>query len=205
MAVETQRFPVRQLFAPGYVGPTLLIWLAFVCNLLLLYFLSAWLPSVVHGTGRSLELANLTTSLYQAGGIVGALILAFLCDRTGRPQPVLACAFLGAAACCVALGQVGSDTTLLMISAAGAGFCVVGGQIAGNAVVGTYYPSAARATGVGWALGIGRLGSIAGPLLGGALIGLKVSTPVLFTIFAIPALLGSLSVLLVKRAPEDIA
>ena len=205
VAVETQRFPVRQLFAPGYVGPTLLIWLAFVCNLLLLYFLSAWLPSVVHGTGRSLELANLTTSLYQAGGIVGALILAFLCDRTGRPQPVLACAFLGAAACCVALGQVGSDTTLLMISAAGAGFCVVGGQIAGNAFVGNYYPSAARATGVGWALGIGRLGSIAGPLLGGALIGLKVSTPVLFTIFAIPALLGSLSGLLVKRAPEDIA
>ena len=198
---ERNRFPVKQLFAAGYTVPTLLIWVVFVCNLLLLYFLSAWLPAVVNASGRSLATGNLTVATYQVGGIIGAVILSVLCDRTGRPQTVLGCAFLGAAAFCLAIGQVGSDTTLLFATAAGAGFCVVGGQIAGNAFVGNYYPVAARATGVGWALGIGRLGSIAGPIVGGILIGLHVTLPVLFAVLAVPALLGSLCVFLVSRTP----
>lgn len=198
---ERDRFPVKQLFTTGYAVPTLLIWVAFVCNLLLLYFLSAWLPAVVNASGRSLATGNLAVATYQIGGIVGAVLLSVLCDRTGRPQTVLACAFLGAAAFCMAIGQVGSDTFLLFATAAGAGFCVVGGQITSNAFVGNYYPVAARATGVGWALGIGRLGSIAGPIVGGILIGLHVSMPILFAVLAVPALLGSLCVLLVSRTP----
>lgn len=194
-----QRFPVRQLFVAGYAASTLLIWVAFICNLLLLYFLAVWLPSVVNASGRPLAVANLTVAIYQIGGIAGALVLAILCDRTGRPQPVLACAFLGAAIYCAAIGQVGEDTALLLATACGAGFCVVGGQIAGNAFAGNYYPSAARATGIGRALGVGRFGSILGPLIGGMLIGLHVTMPVLFACAAIPALLGSLCVLLVRR------
>lgn len=198
-----QRFPVRELFVDGYAVSTLLIWVAFICNLLLLYFLSAWLPSVVNASGRSLAVANISVAVYQIGGIGGALILSVLCDRTGRPQPVLACAFLGAAICCAAIGQVGEDTALLLAAAAGAGFCVVGGQIAGNAFVGNYYPSPARATGIGWALGVGRFGSILGPLIGGMLIGLHVTMPVLFACCALPALLGSLCVLLVRRISTE--
>ena len=198
-----KRFPVRELFVAGYATSTLLIWVAFVCNLLLLYFLSAWLPLVVSTSGRSLEMGNIAVGVYQIGGIVGALVLAILCDRTHRPQPVLACAFLGAAASCIAAGQIGADTALLMLSVAGAGFCVVGGQIAGNAFVGNYYPASARATGIGWALGIGRLGSIIGPIAGGILIGLHVTMPMLFSFFALPALLGSICVLLVRRAPAE--
>ena len=197
------RFPVRELFVAGYAASTVLIWVAFVCNLLLLYFLSVWLPSVVYASGRSLEVGNVTVAIYQIGGIAGALVLAILCDRSGRPQPVLACAFLGAAVSCIAAGQVGANTALLLLSAAGAGFCVVGGQIAGNAFVGNYYPASARATGIGWALGVGRLGSIVGPIAGGILIGLHVTTPALFSFFAVPALLGSICVWLVRPAPSE--
>lgn len=197
---ERQRMPVRQLFVAGYAIPTLLIWVAFVCNLLLLYFLSAWLPSVVNASGRSLATGNLAVATYQIGGIVGALTLAMLCDRTGRPQAVLAAAFFGAAVFCMAIGQAGASTFLLFATAAGAGFCVVGGQIASNAFVGNYYPPAARATGIGWALGVGRLGSIMGPLAGAALIGMKVTLPVMFAVLAVPALLGSVCVLLVSRS-----
>lgn len=196
------RIPVRQLFANGYAMPTLLIWGLFGCNLLLLYFLANWIPSVAHSSGLSLAMANLTAAIYQVGGTIGAITLALLCDRFWRPQSILACAFLGAAICCYLIGQVGTETLALFASAAGAGFCVVGGQIAANAFVGNYYPAAVRATGIGWALGIGRFGAILGPLIGGILIGFQITTPNLFALFAIPALLASAFVLFVRRTPE---
>jgi AAHS family 4-hydroxybenzoate transporter-like MFS transporter len=88
-----------------------------------------------------------------------------------------------------------------MAGAAGAGFCVIGGQIAANAFTAAHYPAAMRATGVGWALGMGRFGSVFGPLIGGVLIGLDVPTPTLFRLFAAPALLAALCIMLV-RAPR---
>lgn len=201
-ARNKQAFPLRLLFARGYAAPTVLIWLAFFCNLLLLYFLANWLPSVVHASGSSLEMANITTAVYQGGGTLGALVLAWICDRLGRAQPVLACAFLGAAICTVLIGVAGTDAPALLVSAAGAGFCVVGGQIAANAFAGNYYPAAMRATGAGWALGVGRFGSIFGPLIGGVLIGFDISTPTLFVLFALPALVAAGCVVLVPRAPD---
>ncbi|PZP43601.1 MAG: MFS transporter [Azospirillum brasilense] len=197
--------PVRMLLSGGYLVPTLLIWTAFFCNLLVLYFLANWLPSVIHDAGLSLEAASITTAIYQGGGTVGALVLAWICDRTGRAQLVLACAFCGAALCCVMIGMAGQASAPLMVSAAGAGFFVVGGQIAANAFVGNYYPTAIRATGVGWALGLGRFGSIFGPLIGGALIGLHVPTAHLFQIFAVPALLAAVCVFLVRRKSDDLS
>ena len=199
---ERQASPLRLLFGGGYAKPTLLIWVAFFCNLLLLYFLANWLPSVVHASGFSVEMANITTAVYQGGGTVGALVLAWICDRVGRAQPVLACAFLGAAVCSVLIGVAGTSAPALIASAAGAGFCVVGGQIAANAFTGNYYPAAMRATGVGWALGIGRFGSIFGPLIGGVLIGLDVPTSTLFALFSLPAAVAAVCVILVRRAPD---
>ena len=193
-------FPLRLLFTGGYALPTLLLWAAFFCNLLLLYFLANWLPSVVHAAGLSIAMANSVTAIFQGGGTVGALVLAFICDRLGRPQRVLALAFLAAAACTALIGAAGTSPALLMLTVAGAGFSVIGGQIAANAFAGNYYPSAMRATGVGWALGMGRIGSVLGPLLGGRLIGLDLPTPALFQWFALPALLAALCILLIRRS-----
>jgi AAHS family 4-hydroxybenzoate transporter-like MFS transporter len=196
-ATTTPAFPVRLLFAQGHAAPTLLIWTAFFCNLLLLYFLANWLPSVVHASGVSVAAANLTTAVYQGSGTLGALVLAAVADRTRRAQQVLAGAFLGAAVCIVLLGA-GTAVPALMAGAAGAGFCVIGGQIAANAFTAAHYPAAMRATGVGWALGMGRFGSIFGPLIGGVLIGLDVPMPTLFRLFAAPALLATVCILLVR-------
>ena len=72
-----------------------------------------------------------------------------------------------------------------------AGFCVVGGQGPVNALAGTYYPTNLRSTGIGWGLGIGRMGAIVGPLVGGELLGLKWSTHALFVAAAVPALISA--------------
>ncbi len=199
-----QRFPVAALFNKGYAIQTFLIWTIFFCNLLLLYFFVNWIPSVATSSGQSLQVANLTAALFQLVGIIGALILAFICDRSRRPQVVLAGAYLGAALSCYLFGSAaGSSVGLLIASAAVAGFCIVGAQGVVNAFAGNYYPAAIRATGVGWALGIGRLGSILGPVIAGILISLNVTTQTLFALFAIPAVLAAISAAIVKKSPDQ--
>jgi AAHS family 4-hydroxybenzoate transporter-like MFS transporter len=117
---------------------------------------------------------------------------------------VLAAAFVGAAVALLALGFVGTGTGPLMTVITAAGFFVVGGQIAANAFAGAFYPAGVRATGVGWALGIGRVGSILGPVLGGALLASGASMASLFQVCAVPAALAAAAIFLVRRpAGED--
>ena len=80
-----------------------------------------------------------------------------------------------------------------------AGFCVVGGQIAANALAAGFYPTSVRATGVGWALGIGRVGSIIGPLVGGVLLTQKWSAAAVFMAAAAAALIASLAAFCLNR------
>jgi len=79
------------------------------------------------------------------------------------------------------------------------GFCIIGGQPAVNALAATYYPTTLRSTGVGWSLGVGRVGSIVGPVLGGELIRLHWSNSEIFIAVAIPAVVSSLMLLLMSR------
>src|SRR5580692_5453665 len=79
-----------------------------------------------------------------------------------------------------AIGQLGHSAVLVTVAIFVAGFCIVGGQIAANALAAGFYPTSIRATGVGWALGIGRVGSIVGPSVGGVLLSLKWSAGELF-------------------------
>ena len=201
-ASETkERFPVGLLFEGGYANRTLLIWVAYFMNIMALYFILNWLPSVLKGGGLSIGRASVITSLYSAGGIVGGLLFSYISDKT-RPQWMLGIAYVGSALCLISLGSAGTNAVLLTASAIGAGFCTIGGQNSMNAFTSAYYPAAARATGLGWALGIGRCGSILGPYLGGVLLQMGVSGPNLLKLVAIPALITAIAILLVPKSPE---
>ncbi|HUA18778.1 MAG TPA: MFS transporter [Bryobacteraceae bacterium] len=203
-AVKEEHFPVRILFEGGYSGRTLLIWTAYLMNIMALYFILNWLPSVLKAGGLSIARSSVITSLYSAGGIVGGLLLAYLSDKT-KPQWMLGIAFVGSALCLLGLGSAGANAVLLTVGAIGAGFCTIGGQNAMNAFTSAYYPAAARATGLGWALGVGRCGSILGPYLGGVLLQVGVSGPNLLKLAAVPALITAIAILLVSKSPEAAA
>ncbi len=192
------RFPVTGLFSGHLARVTVLIWITFFCNLLLLYFLSSWLPTIVHDSGMELRFANLVTALYQGGGTIGGLLLAYLSDRRSITR-VLSLTLVGATISVATIGLVAHEPVLLMIMATVAGFCVVGGQLVANAFAGTFYPASMRATGIGWALGIGRCGSILGPLIGAQLIRLEVSLPMLFQVGAVFAGIAALAVMAINR------
>jgi len=191
---------VSGLFGTGRTGKTLLLWVAFFMNLLLLYFLVNWLPSLLRQAGIPLENAIIATALLNLGGIAGALGFSRLIDRFG-PYRVLPAAYLAAALATVIVGQstnAGFGIMMLMVFLVGLG--VIGTQISINALAANIYPDEVRSTGVGWALGIGRAGSVVGPVIGGVLVATGLQIGPLFGIAAIPAVIAALAILLLARS-----
>ena len=189
--------PVAHLFAEGRSVTTLLLWIVFFMSLLDLYLLSNWLPTVLNDLGVSVSLAAAIGAMLQVGGVAGTFALGRLIDRFSFRA--LAVTYLGAAVAVTAIGFTGHSTGLVTVAIFAAGFCIVGGQIASNALAATFYPTAIRSTGLGWALGIGRVGSIVGPLVGGMLLARNTGAQSLFTIAAIPALIAAVASVLLAR------
>ena len=193
-----QEFVVKQLFTSGRVPMTLLMWVIFFMSLLDLYFLNAWLPTVIHDAGIAIEKAILLTALFQVGGAAGSIIMGRLLDRFLSFR-VLACAYLAAGIFVFLIGAAGKSVVLLALTIFASGFGVIGGQSSANALCAEYYPTPMRSTGVGWALGIGRVGSIIGPLLGGLLLSFEHQTRRVFWAAAIPVLIASAAGFLAGR------
>jgi AAHS family 4-hydroxybenzoate transporter-like MFS transporter len=183
-----QASSVRELFAEHRAVITLLVWLIFFMSLLDLYFLNNWLPTIMTQTGISLETAAIVTALFQLGGTVGALTLGRRMDRNGSFS-VLAFAYGAACLAVLAIGSAGA-LAALAVTIFVAGFCVIGGQAGSNALASDFYPTAIRSTGVGWALGVGRIGSILGPFVGGWLLATAVDFRHVFWAAAVPPFLA---------------
>src|ERR1700726_1704877 len=178
--------PVLHLFKAGRTLVTLLLWVVFFMSLLDIYFLSNWLPTVLNDLGASVSEAAAIGSMLQVGGVVGTFALGSIIDRFSFRA--LALLYFIAVFAVGAIGELGHNAFLIWVAVFASGFCVVGGQIAANALAAAFYPTSVRATGIGWALGIGRVGSIVGPLVGGALLTAKWSTASVFAAAAVAAL-----------------
>jgi AAHS family 4-hydroxybenzoate transporter-like MFS transporter len=187
-----------QLFAQGRAATTILLWFTFLMILASLNTLNNFLPVVLGTAGLPQASALRVTTLFQFGGIAGVWCLGFFADRFGYPR-VLIIAFLGLALFVAATGSVGADVVLLAAAVTGMGFCLVGANNTLNAFATTLYPTEIRATGVSWASSFGRLVGAVGPYIGGILLATMALQPV-FLIFAIPAVCGAASVLLLVRA-----
>ena len=189
--------PVQHLFREKRTLPTLLLWVVFFMSLLDLYFLTNWLPTVLNDLGASVSTSAVIGSMLQVGGVVGAFALGSVIDRFSFRA--LALVYFIAVFAVGAIGQFGHSTVFVTMAIFVAGFCMVGGQIAANALAAAFYPTSVRATGVGWALGVGRAGSIIGPLVGGALMTAKWSTGSVFMAAASAALCAALAAFSLSR------
>ena len=196
---EPASFSVRQLFADGRRRVTLLLWTMFFMNLLNLWFLNNWLPTIMNDAGLAVSTASLIASLFQIGGVVGSLLLAGFWGRR-LSFGVLASTYLAAAVLILLIAEAGSSIPLLAAAVFASGIGVVGGQTVSNALAADVYPTALRSTGVGWALGIGRVGSILGPILGGVLLSYAGGARRVFWAAAAPALIAGCAALAARKS-----
>jgi MFS transporter, AAHS family, 4-hydroxybenzoate transporter len=196
-SAKTRGSPVA-LFRHGWAQVTLLVWLIFVLNLMANNLMNAWLPMIVESSGHSAAQGAYAGSLYQLGGAIGGLCIGILIDRFGLK--VLVAVFSLAVPVVAFTGTPGLSDFLLLAMAFFSGCVVTGMQSALNAGAGLIYPTALRANGVGYALGVGRVGSISGPLIGSLLTRLEMPPAMFFYVTAIgPLLCAGCCVLLLKR------
>src|SRR5215469_1031873 len=196
-------FAVKHLLTEGRAFNTVLLWITFFCNLLVIYYLSSWLPLVLRDSGVPLDAALRLGGIVPWAGIVSTLALGPVVDRVGATR-VVTVLYVLAAAFVFAIGLSGASIALLSITIIGAGMCVIGGQSFINVLSATIYPTAARSTGVGWALGVGRVGAIIGPAVGGMLLGAHIPARTLFFMIAVPALIAALSMFVLSHRLRDV-
>jgi AAHS family 4-hydroxybenzoate transporter-like MFS transporter len=194
---------VKHLFREGRALGTILLWIIFFCSLLDIFFLSSWLPTVLHDAGLSISASVVETALFQGGGVVAGLTLGLVIDRAGFSK-VLIPVYIGAGLAIGSIGFAGTSLGLIMIASFLSGAFVIGGQTSVNVLAAVFYPTYIRATGVGWALGIGRFGSIVGPVVGGVLLQARWDRQSLFMVAAVPAFVAAVSALVLSLTQGEI-
>jgi len=190
--------PLVHLFKDGRAATTLLLWSAFVANLMALLFVISWTPTLLAIYGIAPERAAVIGTMFQTGGALGSLLISRFVDWLGIRAVVLA--FACAVPSVAAIGLFGTSEPALMVLLLVAGFFAGGGQIGLNSIAGMCYPTFVRSTGVGWAFGIGRVGSIIGPLTGGVLIAAQLPVTGLYLCAAAPLIVSCASMALLGRA-----
>ena len=190
-------FAPKLLFADGLHYLTPLLWVLFVCNLMVFYFTSQWLPTVLPSVGISRETGAGALALFQLGGTIGGLILSRQLDKKGL-MPVMIL-FLLSMPIVAAIGYSMSSVPVLLVVTFFAGFCLLGLQFGINATSAMLYPTSIRSNGSGWAFGVGRFGSIAGPLLAGFLLDMHLPIQQVFLVLLIPLAIGTVASFVMAR------
>ncbi len=195
---RAERGGVRRLLAADLGADTRRLWLALFINMMVMFFLINWVPYLAGQAGFSPRQGSLAALALNLGGVIGPLLLALACQYLDARR-VIGSAFVVAAASLVSVGYATGSFGAYVTAAALAGFFVFGAQITLHALAAAAYPTALRATGIGWALGCGRVGSIFGPLVGGELLRSGVPLQHYFSGFGLMILLAAAATYTLSR------
>lgn len=193
-ASAEQSAPVRALFRNGNARITAWLWLcAFMCWLMLLTLLS-WMAPLMQQLGVPTASASLAVASNSSGAIVGALMLGRLMDKYDG-YLICAVSIMAGALATAVTGIVAVNFAALAGMAFVLGFTVGGASAGVMAIIATIYPDDLRSTGVGWSIGVARIGSAAGPILAGLLLQWGASAAQIFGMLALPCIVAAVALL----------
>jgi len=181
---------VSQLFSNKYKLSTLQLWAALFFAFGCLYFLISWIPKLATDAGLSIELAIYAGTIFNVGAFFGIVLQGYFSSKIGLKKTISI--FLLLTFVLMASFKVFIGTDFLLIVYFLLGFSLQGGFVGLYAVAARLYPTEFKTTGVGWAIGVGRLGGILAPVIGGLFIAMGLSLSANFLIFSIPALFASI-------------
>ncbi|MEH7377007.1 MFS transporter [Neobacillus drentensis] len=198
--LQETKVPIIGLFKEKRALSTVMFWIAFFSCLLMVYGLNTWLPKLMIEAGYGLNSSLTFLITLQGGAIIGTLIIGRLCDKYGSNKMLIPMYASGAVA--LTLLGFGGSPFLIYLLVAIAGAATIGAQNIVQAYVSQYYPPNIRSTALGMASGIGRLGGMLGPLLGGFLLSVSLPIHLNFIAFAIPGLIAAaaLAIIPVRHA-----
>jgi MFS family permease len=197
---KVTRNPVSTLFHHGMGRSTVAFWITSMMGLLLVYGLNTWLPQIMRSAGYQLGAALALLLVLNIGAIIGLLAAGRIADRVGNRRATIAWFTLGAAS--LALLSIKLPGIGIFVSVLLAGVFVFSGQVLVYAYISHVYPTESRGTALGTASAVGRIGGIAGPLLGGVLLTAGLAYPWGFYLFAVVALIGAVCIAVVNRDPD---
>jgi len=183
---------LRDLFSARWRRSTFLFAAANFCGLLLVYGLNTWLPQIMRGAGFELGSALAFLLVMNVGAIFGSIGASWVADRVGVKKVVTASFILA----CVSIFLISLNlpAALLFVLVAFAGLGSVGTQILVGGFCATHYPQRLSPTALGWSLGVGRIGAMTGPIIGGIIASTALSYQVNFYAFAAVAVVGAIVV-----------
>jgi len=184
---------IKSLMTKTYKIPTIQLWVALFLAFATLYFLTSWIPKLATNAGLSIELAIYSGTVFNVGAFIGIITQGYFSSKFGLKKTIGVFLILTAILMAVFQLFIGSDVLLFILGLLG--FGIQGGFVGLYAVAARMYPTEFRTTGVGWSIGIGRLGGIIGPALGGILIGMGLSMSANFLIYAIPTVFAGIMTL----------
>ncbi|MGO4332240.1 MFS transporter [Cupriavidus sp. 2TAF22] len=197
--------PFRRLLSGGRLVPTLLLWASFFMCFVLLIVLVLWTPALLRGEGIGEHDAALVVALINLGSVAGTAAGGRLVDRFG-PYLTLPLLFMLGALSVSSLGYATQSLTSLAIAATLCGIFMGAGSSGLLSLAVLSYPSGMRATGVGWAMALGRMGQVSGPLIVGALLASGFSIKAIFLCSAVPAAIAAAAIVVLRvvcAAPEE--
>jgi AAHS family 4-hydroxybenzoate transporter-like MFS transporter len=190
--------PMKHLFTERRAAVTLFLWVPFFTSFMILIFVTSWIPTLLRAGGLSIAQAGFAIALNSFGSFVGSALIGRLMDRYGA-FAVLIPAFVIAALTTGLLGFSTATFTTAALVIALSGFFAGASQTGVIALAAGIYPVAIRSTGVGWAMAIGRLGAVVGPLLGGMFLGWHWRVDQIIPVIAAPELIGALCIVVIGR------
>lgn len=194
--------PTREIFGREFVRATVLLCIAaFVAQLVIVYVVT-WMPLVLASIGMPVTSAILASVAFSVGGIFGAIGLARIIDKDKSYRGLVVTFFLSAIAI-AGIGFLAANWYGLLAITFVTGLLTVGANIVLSAYSATVYPTSIRSTGVGWVVGWGRVGAIAGALFGTALVAAGLSIEVAYMIAAVPAAIGGIAIALVRAQHQS--
>ncbi len=167
---------------------TLILWTSFFFCFISLYFMMSWIPKLVVTAGLSESTGVYAATAFNGGAIFGIMSLGWMSARIGLSNLIFT--FLSGSAILMIVFVYANGVAHLFPYLFVIGFLLQGGFVGLYAIAAKIYPTEVRSTGVGWAIGLGRFGAVAGPFVGGILISSGVTMEVNFIIFAVPLIIS---------------
>jgi AAHS family 4-hydroxybenzoate transporter-like MFS transporter len=195
--------PTREIFSREFVRATVLLCIAAFMAQLVIVYVVTWMPLVLASIGMPVTSAILASVAFSVGGIFGAIGLARIIDKD-KSYRGLVVTFLLSAVSIAGIGYLASNWYGLLAITFLTGLLTVGANIVLSAYSATVYPTAIRSTGVGWVIGWGRIGAIAGALFGTALVAAGLTIEIAYVIAAVPAIIGGAASAMVRAKHQSV-